>query len=91
VHSNGQDVSVVDRCGSLLDGRLTALIHHARICLDCTFPAFTNSIIRILHCAVNILITVGYVVFFPVIATLRVMLEQMRHTVISVAEGCMMR
>jgi hypothetical protein len=77
---------VVDCRGSLLDARSDALLHLAKTCLECSFTAFTNRISTTWHCAITILIAVSYVVFLPVIVTLRVTFAHLRRFFTSLAE-----
>jgi hypothetical protein len=84
IHStlDGQEVSVVDRRGSLLSTRRSTLAHLAKTCLECAITAFWNSMNQVWYCAVTMLITVGYMVFFAVLVTL----EHLRLTATSLAE-----
>jgi hypothetical protein len=79
---DGQEVLVVDRRGSLLSIRCNALVHLAKTCLECIITACWNGINWAGYCAVTVLITVCYVVFFPVLVTF----EHLRRTATSLAE-----
>jgi hypothetical protein len=79
---DGQEVSVVDRRGSLLSTRRNALVHLAKTCLVCIITAFLNGINWAWYCAATVLIAVYYVVFFPVLVTF----EHLRRTATGLAK-----